>query len=442
MKVEFKNIPKIAIVGKPNVGKSTLVNRLCKSSEAIVHSEPKITRDRKYYETEWDGNNFYFLDTGGIDKSSGDKLALQILMQTIKAVDESDLVVFIVDISEPMTVLDREIADILRKKSKKVIIAANKADNISDDYNIDEYTELGFGIPVKISAIHGLGINDFLDLIIEELGDIDIQQKDVRSDEADIPRICILGKPNVGKSTLFNSIIKEQRVIVDDIEGTTRDTIDSMIVWDNKKYIITDTAGLKRKNKKNQDLEYYSKVRTLKAIGASDVGIILIDSLKDVTNQDIKIVEMCIKRGCSMCMVFNKIDIADKELLRKNIEDLNDGLVFADYIPFLKISALSKKGIESMFNMIDDILEQRKLKISDNSLNRLFKDILSRKDIYSKNKKFKVKFIKQIRVNPPGFIIFSNIDLSGKKNIKKFIENTIRDEYGFTGTPISFKTKY
>ena len=182
MKVEFKNIPKIAIVGKPNVGKSTLVNRLCKSSEAIVHSEPKITRDRKYYETEWDGNNFYFLDTGGIDKSSGDKLALQILMQTIKAVDESDLVVFIVDISEPMTVLDREIADILRKKSKKVIIAANKADNISDDYNIDEYTELGFGIPVKISAIHGLGINDFLDLIIEELGDIDIQQKDVRSD--------------------------------------------------------------------------------------------------------------------------------------------------------------------------------------------------------------------------------------------------------------------
>ena len=318
-----KTIPKVAIVGKPNVGKSTLINRVCRRFEAIVHSEPKITRDRKYYEAEWDGYDFYLLDTGGIDKSSDDRLSLQIMMQTIKAVDEADVVIFLVDISEPITVIDEEIADILRKKSKKVIIAANKTDQIDKDYNIDEYTGLGFGIPIKVSAIHGLGINDLLDNLLENFRHVSKQHEILQEDSEKIPRICILGKPNVGKSTLFNSIIEEDRVIVDDIEGTTRDTIDSLLIRNNKKYIVTDTAGLKKKGTRGEDLEYYSKLRTLRAIEASDIGIVLVDSLKDVTKQDIKIVEMCIDRGCSICIVFNKIDVADKDLLNKSIDDLN-----------------------------------------------------------------------------------------------------------------------
>jgi len=448
-----RKIPNVVIVGKPNAGKSTLINRICSSSEAIVHNEPMITRDRKYYKTEWTDVVFYILDTGGIDIKSKDRLSVKIFNQAKKAIEESDLIVFMVDIKDPISTIDEEIAALLRKSNKTVILVGNKWDNLKGNYYIDDYLKLGFDYPITISAMHGLNITELLDEIINRISGINKLDRvleidsDAKSDiESDVDKkifsISILGQPNVGKSTLFNNIINEERVIVDEIEGTTRDSIDSIISINEKTYRFIDTAGLKKDRLKEEDLEFYSKLRTLRTIEKSDICLVLIDAVKGITNQDQKIVQTCLDKGASICVLFNKTDLVGQEKIKILINDFDDKLEFARFIPFLKISALKKIGINEIFGMIEKLLSERLKKITDKNLIELFKKLDDKSSIYSKGKKFKIKFIKQIRVAPPGFLVISNMNIWKKNNIRRYIESNIRDNFGFIGTPIFFKLKF
>ncbi|MCX6347365.1 MAG: ribosome biogenesis GTPase Der [Actinobacteria bacterium] len=425
------NLTVVSVVGKPNIGKSTLINRICMGKEAIVHEEPMITRDRKYYKVDWNGKNFYILDTGGIDFKPDDRLSLQILLQSKKAIAES----------EPISSADEEIAAMLRKTSKEIIFAGNKWDSDQSSYFTEDYLKLGFGYPLNISAMHGVGIGDLLDEIVQNINFKDEFNLEDKKEE-EIPSIAILGKPNVGKSTLFNTLIKEDRVIVDEKEGTTRDTIDSILEYKDKVYRFIDTAGLKKDKVVEKDLEFYSKLRTIKAIEKSDIGLILIDSTNEISRQDINIVDTCLKNGTSVIVIFSKTDKASKEDIENNLHLFDQKLHFASYIPFLKVSAVNKKGIPGIFKYIEIVLKERKKTINENKLMTIFKKKDEKSFIYKEGKKYKLKFIKQIGSNPPYFIVFSNIDISKISSIKNFVEKTIRENFDFTGTPIKFKYKY
>lgn len=435
------NLTVVSVVGKSNIGKSTLINRICMSRDAIVDEEPMITRDRKYYKVDWNGKNFYVLDTGGIDFKPEDKLSLQILLQSKKAIDESDLIVFVVNLREPISRADEEIAAMLRKTSKEIIFAGNKWDSDQSSYFTEDYLKLGFGYPLNISAMHGVGIGDLLDEIVQNLNFKEEQDIDNKKEE-EIPSIAILGKPNVGKSTLFNTLIKEERVIVDDMEGTTRDTIDSILEYKDKTYRFIDTAGLKKDKVVEKDLEFYSKLRAIKAIEKSDIGLILVDSTSEISRQDINIVDTCLKNGTSVIVIFSKTDKASKEEIENNLHLFDKKLNFASYIPFLKVSAVNKKGIPSIFKYIEIVLAEREKTVNENKLMAIFKKKDEKSFIYKDGKKYKIKFIKQIGSSPPYFIVFSNIDISKISSIKNFIEKTLRENFDFTGTPIKFKYKY
>jgi len=437
----MEKIPKIAIIGRPNIGKSTLINRICKTREAIVHKQPMITRDRKYYPTDWNGKDFYLLDTGGIDLKSTKKLSLQVAMQSKKAIDEADIIVFMVDLTEPVSEMDREVSQLLRKSGKEIIFVGNKWDDPGRDLFIEDHLELGFGYPLKISAQHGKNIGDLLDLIAEKIDDPVIAKED--DDKETFPVISILGRPNVGKSTLFNTFIREERAIVDDVEGTTRDSIDSIVTIGKKSYRFIDTAGLKKKRKKMDDLEYYGNLRSERAAGVSDIALVLIDcSTGKITRQDIRIIEMCIDKGVSICIVFSKADLIDEEMLGKLLKDLDYSLRFADYIPFLKISSKTKKGLGSLLKMIDKLMGERSKTVADNALTALLKEVSREKGVFIKGKQFKVKFARQIGSSPPYFLIFSNMDAARKTNVKRYVENNIRAKYKFIGTPVFLKFKY
>lgn len=436
-----KNIPRVAVVGKPNVGKSTLINRICGKTEAIVHHEPMITRDRKYYMADWNGKVFYLADTGGMDLKSKQRMDVQVFLQTKKAIDESDIIVFLVDLKEPVSILDEEIAALLRKTDKPIIFTGNKVDDEKSDFYIEDYLKFGFGYPIKISAMHGRNIGDLLDEIVGSFkGDVtDI--KEYREEE--IPGICILGKPNVGKSTLFNSIINEERAIVDEVEGTTRDSIDIILNIEEASYRFIDTAGLKKRRAAEKDLEYYSKLRTIRAIENADICLIIIDCSAEQTIQDLKIVEICIKKGASMCIIFNKIDLTSKGDVQDFIKDFYRKIKFASYIPFLTVSALTKKGVKNIIGMINKLIKERKKRVKDSELNNLFKELEQKEEgIFISGRKFRIKFIRQLKDSPPYFLIFSNTDVAKRTNIKKYIENNIREKFGFKGTPFFFKFKY
>jgi GTPase len=446
-----KTLPKIAIIGKPSTGKSTLINRLCNHTEAIVYHEPMITRDRKNYKTDWDGFLFNLIDTGGIDSANTEKLPVQIFNQAKIAIEESDIIIFVVDIKSPVTLMDHEIGNLLRKVKKPVIFAGNKWDNPSgkpENYYTEDYLELGYGYPITISALHGININDLLDEIVNRIkylfendSSTNKKEKNLESDDEKLPTVAILGQPNVGKSTLFNNIINEERVIVDDVEGTTRDSIDSIVSINQKKYVFIDTAGMKKDKVQEQALEFYSKLRAIRSIENSDICLVMIDSTKEITNQDRRIIEKCLEKGRSVCVIFNKIDIANDENVTDLIETLNEDLEYLNFVPFLKLSALKQKNNRELFEMIDYLIEERKIEIPESKLTNYFKEIQDSSAIYIKGKKLKIKFIRQIKTSPPWFLVFTNMVISRKSNIVKYIENNIREKFGFIGTPIFLKFK-
>lgn len=448
-----RKIPVIAIIGAPNVGKSTLINRICPGVRLVVDKIPGSTRDRKYISAEWRGINFDIVDTGGIDFKSKDLIVKQVLKQAKIAVDESTIVLFVVDADVGITNLDKLLSSFLRKSNKDVILVVNKVDDPEDNISHLPFYALSMGEPYSISALHGIGIGELLDVLREKiLKKIEIEKekevihKEIKVDEIEEIEnsIAIIGKPNVGKSSLFNSIIGENRAIVHHKPGTTRDAVDTYFKWKDNTYKFIDTAGLRRKWKKAEKVEQYSIVRTYRVLEQSNLSVLVIDPTESFSKQDVKIATEAWKRNCSLIIALNKWDIVDENRSNQIYFELDKKLPFLPSIPILQISAKEGLGITNLLKTISKIFEERNKKISTSNLNLFALKINRESEAPSKDGKVpQIKYITQIGVSPPKFIIFLNVRRFDDKRLKRFLQKKIREEFGFEGTPIRilFRTK-
>ncbi len=448
-----RKIPVIAIVGAPNVGKSTLINRICPGVRLVVDKIPGSTRDRKYISAEWGGINFDIVDTGGLDLKSKDLIAKQVFKQAKIAVDESTIILFVVDADVGITTLDKLLSSFLRKSNKDVILVVNKVDDPEDNISHLPFYALSMGEPYPISALHGIGIGELLDMLKEKiLKKIEIEKeeevihKEIKVDEIEEIEnsIAIIGKPNVGKSSLFNSIIGEKRAIVHHEPGTTRDSVDTYFKWKDNTYKFIDTAGLRRKWKKAEKVEQYSIVRTYRVLEQSNLSVLVIDPTESLSKQDVKIATEAWKRNCSLIIALNKWDIVDENRSNQIYFELDKKLPFLPPIPILQISAKEGWGITNLLKTISKIFEERNKKINTSNLNLFALKINRESEAPSKEGKVpQIKYITQIDVSPPKFIIFLNVRRFDRKRLKRFLQKKIREEFGFEGTPIRilFRTK-
>ena len=430
--------PIVAVVGRPNVGKSTLVNRIALSRDAIVHESRGVTRDRSYHEADWNGRDFVIIDTGGIESvKSKDVFAPGIREQAILATQEADVLVFVVDGATGITDEDEEVARIVRKTDKPVFLCVNKKDNpaIEQD-NLWDFYALGCGEPMPISATHGHGTGDLLDLVVDAFPEEAEEEED-----DDILSIAIVGRPNVGKSSLANRLANKKRSIVSDVAGTTRDAIDSVIEWKGQTIKLVDTAGMRKKSQVHEDVEYYSLVRGLQAIDRADVAMLVVDATVGVTEQDQKVAGMAIDRGCAVILLINKWDLVDTEQKRDDIvASINKRLSFAPWIPFVNISALTGRATDKVLELAVRASEARKQQIRTTELNRLLAEIAeSGHTVSDKGRRLKMKYATQTGTKPPVFSIFCNAPDLADDNFQRFIENRMRAKFDLTGTPIRLK---
>ncbi|MCX7831789.1 MAG: ribosome biogenesis GTPase Der [Actinobacteria bacterium] len=426
-------LPLVAIIGRPNVGKSTLLNRLIKKREAVVHDLPGVTRDRIYADCDWRGREFLLVDTGGIVFSKEDELTSSIRKQAEVAIKEADLILFVVDVKAGITLEDEEIASLLRSLGKKTILVANKVENLQDEALAFEFLNLGLGEPVIVSALHGVGTGDLLDKIVENLP----EKESTENIEVEAA-ITLVGRPNVGKSSTLNRILGEERSVISDIPGTTRDAVDSYYQFNGKIYRIIDTAGIKKKSDKEEPLFFYSFLRALRAIERSDVSLFLIDASEGVTKQDQKIAELIEEKGNACIILLNKWDLVDTEDKRKKIyASIERKLYFLNYAPFLHISAKTGRNINKIFQNVEQVLSEYRKRIRTSELNKWMENLKQQGyTVVSGAKKLKVYYCVQTDVEPPEFVFFVNDKSLVKKNYKKFLENRLRESFGFTGTPI------
>ncbi len=429
--------PIVAIVGRPNVGKSTLFNKISGKRIAIVEDTPGITRDRIYADAEWLGKEFTLIDTGGIEPYSKDIILSQMRNQANLAIDTADVILFVVNVRDGMTAADKDIAAMLQKCGKPVILVCNKVDNPGDPpMEAYEFYNLGIGDPVMVSSIHGLGVGDLLDMVAEHFPEDDGEDED-----EDVIHIAIVGKPNAGKSSLVNRILGEDRVIVSDIAGTTRDAIDSRLERNGKKYVIIDTAGMRKRGKIDEDVERYSVVRALTSIDRADVCVIMIDATEGVTEQDTKIAGYVHEQGKAAVFAVNKWDLVEKETnTMKNFKDrLLEGFNFMMYAESIFISAKTGQRVDDLFEMADLAVEENKKRISTGLLNDVINDAIAMVQPPSdKGKRLKIYYGTQASVKPPTFVLFvNNSDLAHYSYIR-YLENKIRAAFGFRGTPIKF----
>jgi len=429
--------PIVAIVGRPNVGKSTFFNYVCGKRISIVEDTPGVTRDRIYAETERRNRKFTLIDTGGIEPYSEDRIMQQMRRQAEVAIELADVIVFMVDAKEGMTASDKEIASMLRKTSKPVILVANKVDNIGDPPpEVYEFYNLAMGDVETVSSIHGLGMGDLLDRIYSFLPDE--KQDDT---EEDVIKVAVVGKPNSGKSSLVNRITGEERVIVSDIPGTTRDAIDTYVERNGGKFVLIDTAGIRRKNKITENIERYSVLRSWTAIERSDVCVIMIDAQDGVTEQDAKIAGYAHEQGKASVIVINKWDLIEKgtgtmEEYRKKIMEK---LSFMQYAPVLFISVKTGQRVHRLLELVKFVYEQASLRISTGMLNDLLNEATAMVQPPSdKGKRLKLFYAVQSAVRPPTFIIFMNDTELFHFSYERYLENQLRKSYGFEGTPIRF----
>lgn len=432
-----KRKPIVAIVGRPNVGKSTLFNALAGERIAIVQDTPGITRDRIYADVTWLDSAFTLIDTGGIEPDSSDIILSQMREQAQIAIDTADVIIFIVDVRQGMVDSDMKVADMLRRSQKPVVLAVNKVDSfekfINDTY---EFYNLGIGDPVPISAANRLGIGDMLDIVIRHF-----DQNAIMEEDDDRPRVAIVGKPNVGKSSLINKIIGQQRLIVSDIAGTTRDAIDTPVKANGKEYVFIDTAGLRRKKNVKEELEKYMIVRTVSAVERADVVVLLIDADEGVTEQDAKIAGIAHERGKGFIIAVNKWD-----LIEKNNSSVNDftkkvrqTLSFLPYAEIMFISVKTGQRVPKLFETIDNVIENCALRVQTGVLNEIVAQATAMQQPPSdKGKKLKIYYVTQVGVKPPTFVIFVNDRELMHFSYTRYIENQIRDTFGFKGTPLKF----
>lgn len=429
--------PVVAVVGRPNVGKSTLFNVLAGEKISIVKDTPGVTRDRIYAEVSWLDKEFTLIDTGGIEPESKDVILAQMREQAQIAIDTADVILFLTDVRQGLQDADAKVADMLRRSGKPVLLVVNKVDNF-DKFMPDvyEFYNLGIGDPIPISASSRLGLGDMLDALTayfpEHAGE---------GEEDERPRIAIVGKPNVGKSSIINKLLGEQRVIVSDIAGTTRDAIDTQIVHNGKEYIFIDTAGLRRKNKIKEELERYSIIRTVTAVERADVVLVVIDATEGVTEQDAKIAGIAHERGKGIIIVVNKWDAIEKndKTMREYDSKVRQVLSFMPYAEIMYVSALSGQRLPKLFDKIDMVIQNQTLRIATGVLNEIMMEAVAMQQPPSdKGKRLKLFYITQVAVKPPTFVIFVNDKELMHFSYTRYLENRIREAFGFKGTSLRF----
>jgi GTP-binding protein len=432
-----KRKPIVAVVGRPNVGKSTLFNVLAGDRISIVKDTPGITRDRIYADVEWLNYKFTLIDTGGIEPDSKDIILSQMREQAEIAIASADVIIFLVDVKQGLVDADLHVANMLRKSKKPIVLAVNKVDNpAKSEADVYEFYNLGIGDPFAISAANRLGLGEMLDAVIgyfpEDAAEVE---------EDDRPRVAIVGKPNVGKSSIINKLIGENRVIVSDIAGTTRDAVDTYVNFNKKQYVLIDTAGLRRKSKIKEELERYMIVRTVSAVERADVVVLVIDATEGVTEQDAKIAGVAHERGKGMIIAVNKWDAVEKDDKTMNafVKKVRDTLSFMPYAEILFVSAVTGQRLPKLFETIDMVMENTSLRVQTGVLNEIMTEAVAmQQPPTDKGKRLRLFYITQVSVKPPTFVIFVNYKELMHFSYTRYIENRIRDAFGFRGTPLHF----
>jgi len=427
----------IAVVGRPNVGKSTFVNRLVGKRQAIVDDAPGITRDRLYFDIEWTGKQFTVIDTGGIIPEDDDEIMKSIYSQASEACEEADKIIFITDGLDGINPIDMDIANILRRSGKPVFLAVNKIDSQKNMPMLSDFYELSLGEPHPISALHGTcGVGDLLDLITQDIEEGEFEEVEVQKPI----KIAIVGRPNVGKSSIVNSLLGKKRVIVSNVSGTTRDTIDSEVIYDNEPYILIDTAGIRKKSKVDWGVEKFAVDRSIKAVRDCDVAVLVIDAEEGITDQDKKIASTVIEAGRGLVIAVNKWDLIENKkpnTLSEYEKKLVGQIPFLGFVPKIYISALTHQRIQQIYVKSKEVYANCIKKVSTGLLNKVINEAYMLNPPQSvKGKVLKVKYSTQISVQPPFFAIYVNNPDLLKDNYKKYIENKLREAFGFFGTPI------
>jgi len=427
--------PIVAIVGRPNVGKSTLFNRIVGSRLSIVEDTPGVTRDRLYAQANWQRHNFLLVDTGGLDMESEDDMVRHIRNQAQIAIETADVVLFVVDGKAGMTDGDIDAANILRRSGKPVVLAVNKMDDIKQETLAYEFYSLGLGDPVPISAANMLGLGDMLDIVCDHF------PAEEGEDPDDIIKVAIIGKPNVGKSSIINRILGEERVIVSDVAGTTRDAVDTFYEKDGQKFMFIDTAGIRRRSKIKEDIEKFSLIRAVAAVERCDVAVIVISAEEGITDQDTKIAGIAHENGKACIVVTNKWDAVEKDnkTMAKYNARLDDELKYLHYAPRMYISALTGQRVSNLFDEIVSVHENACLRVQTGVLNEVLIEAMARNQPPSvKGVGLKIYYITQVSIKPPTFILFVNNPELLHFSYRRYIENQVRDNFGFKGTPIHF----
>lgn len=429
--------PIVAIVGRPNVGKSTLFNALAGKKISIVKDTPGVTRDRIHADVDWLDHKFTMIDTGGIEPDSNDIILSQMREQAQIAIDTADVIIFMTDVKQGLVDSDAKVADMLRRSHKPVILVVNKVDNFNKMMaDVYEFYNLGIGDPVPISASQRSGLGDMLDKVVNYFADLNLEQE-----EDDRPRLAIVGKPNVGKSSIINKITGESRVIVSNIAGTTRDAIDTDVKWNGKDYVFIDTAGLRRKSKVKEEIEKYSIIRTVTAVERADVVIIVIDAVEGVTEQDAKIAGIAHENGKGIIIAVNKWDAIEKndKTVYEYTNKVRDILSFMPYAEIMFISAKTGQRLPKLFDMIDFVIANHAMRIETGVVNEIMAEAVALQQPPSdKGKRLKLYYITQVSVKPPTFVIFVNDKQLMHFSYTRYIENKIREAFGFKGTPLRF----
>ena len=432
-------LPIVAIVGRPNVGKSTLINRISQTADAIVHEMRGVTRDRSYHEADWNGAHFMLIDTGGIAIGDADRFQESITAQALYACAEADAIIFLVDGRTGMTEEDQRIAGVLKRTKTPIFLAVNKLDNPGDESPLWEFYGLGLGDPYPVSAVHGHGTGDMLDDVVAALpADFDEPEED------DAINVAIIGRPNAGKSSLTNRLVGKERSIVADHAGTTRDAIDTVVEHEGTRYRIVDTAGIRKKSAIDEDVEYYGFVRSLRAIDRADVALLMIDATLGLTDQDQRVAGLAKERGCAMVIVINKWDLVEDPARRDEIKDfIEDRMGFVSYAPVLTISALTGRSVHRVWDAIDSVYEGYSTHIPTNKLNHFLTELRDFGHTVSKGpKRLKLNYVTQTDVQPPAFTFFCNAPELVDDNFRRYLENRMRTTFPLAGTPIRMHFKH
>ena len=434
-----RKIPVVAVVGRPNVGKSTLFNRFLGRRVAIVDGTPGVTRDRNFAQTDWAGRTFFVVDTGGVIEGSQEPLDRAVRQQALAAVDEADVILFVVDGKAGVHPLDERLGEILRKSPRPVLLVVNKLDNLPDDSSHLDFWSLGMGEPHPVSATSGKGSGDLLDAVVAAFPEAPPDEE-----REDVIRIAVVGKPNVGKSSLVNRLLGEERVVVSEVAGTTRDPVDSPMVYHGRTLVFVDTAGLRRQSRVSDSLEYYSSLRTARVVEEADVCVVLMDATEELAHQDLRVAELAWAAGAGVVVVMNKWDLVEKETLTAphREKEMRAKAPFLEWVPILFASALTGQRVRKALDLVLEVQAERHRRIETHEVNEALGEITARQPPpHSRGRPVKLRYGTQVGVAPPSFVIFSNLPKEIPAHYIRYVHNSFRGRWGFVGTPIRLRFK-